>query len=121
MPRPGWERLLDGGPWFRGEGVYPLAAYSEFMPPPRLGPSPYGAVGPRPFVEGEPWGWQITEHEEAFELRPGLEQVAVQVVAALVHLGRGKPAHASDLSGGASPRSTPAEGYQSISSIRFGR
>jgi hypothetical protein len=63
------------------------------MPPPRLGPSPYGAVGPSPFVEGEPWGWQITEHEEAFELRPGLEQVAVQVVVALVHLGRGKPAH----------------------------
>jgi hypothetical protein len=54
---------------------------------------PYGATVPSPFAKGDPWGWQVTEHEEAFELRPGLEQVAGQVVKAMVHLGRGEPAH----------------------------
>ena len=41
MPAQGWKRLLAGAPWFRGAGNYPIAAYSEFMPPPRLGPKPY--------------------------------------------------------------------------------
>src|SRR5437762_2126388 len=37
MPTRGWKQLVAGWPWFRGEGSYPLPAYSEFMPPPRLG------------------------------------------------------------------------------------
>src|SRR5207244_13357437 len=36
MPTQGWKRLLDRWPWFRGEGRYPIAAYSEFMPPQRV-------------------------------------------------------------------------------------
>ena len=35
MTLSGWKQLLDGIPWFRGAGSYPIAAYSEFMPPPR--------------------------------------------------------------------------------------
>ncbi len=93
MPGPGWTRLVSGRPAFRGEGAFPIAAYSEFMPPPRLGISPYGATAPGPFAEGDPWGWRVAEHEEAFELRPGLEQVAAAVVGALARLGRGEPAH----------------------------
>ena len=37
MSVQGWKRLLQGRPWFRGEGSFPFPAYSEFMPPPRLG------------------------------------------------------------------------------------
>ena len=31
-------------PWFEGEGNYPIPAYSEFMPPPRVGRKPYGGT-----------------------------------------------------------------------------
>ena len=95
MPTSGWKRLLAGRPWFRGEGSYPIAAYSEFMPPPHLGLKPYPDAEPEPypFFQDDPFGWQVTEYEEALELRPGLGQVAGQVVTALVHLGHGRPAH----------------------------
>ena len=93
MAASGWKRLLAGRPWFRGQDSYPIAAYSEFMPPPRLGlkPYPFAEREPYPFFEDDPSGWQITEYEEALELRPGLERVAAQVVTALVHLGHGRP------------------------------
>lgn len=95
MPTSGWKRLLGGVPWFRGQDSYPLAAYSEFMPPPRLAlkPYPHAEPEPYPFFAGDPFGWQVTEYEEALELRPGLEQVASQVLTALAHLGNGQPAH----------------------------
>src|SRR5262249_39534249 len=56
-------------------------------------PYPHAELEPYPFFEGDPFGWQLTEYEEALELRPGLEQVAGQVVTALAHLGHGRPAH----------------------------
>jgi hypothetical protein len=95
MAATGWKRLLEGVPWFRGPGSYPLAAYSEFMPPPRLGRRPYPQAErePYPFFEGDPFSWQIAEYEEALELRPGMEHVAGQVVTSLAHLGHGRPAH----------------------------
>src|SRR5262245_26326143 len=95
MSTSGWKRLLEGVPWFRGPGSFPLAAYSEYMPPPRLGrkPYPYAEEEPYPFFGSDPFGWQIPEYEDALELRPGLEQVASQVVTALAHLGHGRPAH----------------------------
>jgi hypothetical protein len=84
-------------PWFQGEGNYPIAAYSEFIPPPRLSRKPYdwhtARGGPQPVHEADPWGWQVTEYEEAFHLQPGLEILGAQLVAALAHLGRGEPAH----------------------------
>jgi hypothetical protein len=45
------------------------------------------------FSEDDPWGWRVTEYEEAWELRPGLEALAQQLVGALVRLGQGKAAH----------------------------
>jgi hypothetical protein len=33
----GWPKLVDGYPWFVGEGRYPIPAYSEFMPAPCVG------------------------------------------------------------------------------------
>jgi len=93
MPVSGWKRLLAGAPWFRAEGAYPIEAYSEFVPPPRLGPKPYGTTGINPMPDGDPFGWAITEYEEAFELRPGLEKLAHRAVGAAAHLGCGDPAH----------------------------
>src|SRR4051794_5812413 len=93
MSSQGWMQLLEGWPWFRGEGSYPIPAYSEFMPPPRLVRKPYGASDPVLLAEDDPWGWPVTEYEEALTLRPGLEQVARQVVGKLVQLGRGDPEH----------------------------
>lgn len=94
MPAPGWKQLLAGTPWFQGADKYPIAAYSEFMPPPRLGRKPYGDfIDPFLFDAADPWGWHVTEYEEAVELRPGLENIASQVLGALAHLGHGERAH----------------------------
>lgn len=93
MPTEGWKRLVDGWPWFRGENSYPLAAYSEFMPSPRFGRKPYGWQDSLLFHEDDPFGWHVTEYEESFELRSGLEKIAQQIVGSLNHLGHGRPAH----------------------------
>jgi len=85
--------LLSDAPWYVGEGKYPIAAYSEFMPPPRLGRKPCGRIDSLLFSEDEPWGWHVTEYEEAFELQPGLRHLAAKLVSALHHLGHGEPAH----------------------------
>jgi len=93
MALQGWQRLLRGAPWFRGAGKYPLIAYSEFMPPPRFGRKPYNGsntVGPLP---DDPWGWPITEYEQALELEPGLRHLAAHLVRMMEHLGHGRPAH----------------------------
>ena len=92
MSAPGWKRLLAGAPWFRGEGTYPIAAYSEFLPPPRLGRRPYGSLDRHLFSGDDPWGWHVTEYEEFFELQPGMEAIARQIIDALVHLAEGRPA-----------------------------
>ncbi len=93
MPTPGWKQLIAGRPWFRGEGSYPLPAYSEFMPPPRMGPKPCDGDDAPLLTEGDAWGWPVSEYEEAFELRSGLEKVAQQVLGALIRLGQARPAH----------------------------
>ena len=97
MPEQGWKRLTAAAPWFRGAGKYPIAAYSEFMPPPRLGRKPYDRgedqVDADVFDGADPWGWKISEYEEALELQPGLLHLAEQLLGVLRHLGRGEPAH----------------------------
>jgi len=92
MSQEGWQRLLDNVPRPSKPGSLPIPAYSEFMPPPRIAWKPYGGPKPTPFAADDAFGWQITEYEEAVELRPGLAQVARQVVDAMVHLGHGRPA-----------------------------
>ena len=94
MTRQGWHRLLEGAPWFRGEGGFPIAAYSEFMPPPRLGPKPYDGCGPcEPLDPQDPFGWLVTEYEEAMELQPGMARLASHLVLTFEHLAHGRPAH----------------------------
>ena len=88
----GWKKLIEGFPWFVGEGAFPLPAYSEFMPAPRVGYSLYGERDEALFTPEDAFGWQVAEIEEEFELRPGLEHVAQQVIGHLVRLGQGQPA-----------------------------
>jgi hypothetical protein len=94
MASGGWKQLVAGVPWFQGEGSYPIPAYSEYMPAPRLGWKPYWQAHDSVlFADNDPWGWHVTEYEESFELCPGLEHLAHILLGALVHLGRGEPAH----------------------------
>jgi len=89
----GWKRLMTGYPWFRCKGCYPIAAYSEFMPPPRLGQKPYGKTDHRILKEEDPYGWYISEIEEENELNPGIEHIGHQIMSSIVKLGKGLPEH----------------------------
>ncbi|HEV2970003.1 MAG TPA: M28 family peptidase [Pirellulales bacterium] len=93
MPNDGWKQLLAGAAALEAAGKYPIAAYSEFMPPPRLGIKAYGGVDSQLCHEADPWGWHVTEYEEAFELQPGLELLARELLHVAHHLGRREPAH----------------------------
>jgi len=93
MVAMGWKRLLADGREFRRPGRFPIAAYSEFMPPPRLVRKPYGTEEPGPFSADDPSGWQVSEYEEALQLRPGMEHLAAELLHAMEHLGHGRPAH----------------------------
>ena len=89
----GWHRLIARDDCFRGAGRYPLDAYSEFLPPPRVGWKPYGGRGPDPelFAPDDPFGWHVGEFEEHLELRAGLVQVGRQVLWKLGRLLDGNP------------------------------
>src|SRR5579885_1697583 len=94
MALAGWKALVEGAPWFRGAGNYPIAAYSEYIPPPRTGILPYGLWnGTCCFSEEDVYGWPVSEFEEAQEIRPGLNHLAEHLVHALASLGRGQPVH----------------------------
>jgi len=91
--RQGWQRLFSEPPWHVGEERYPIAAYSEFMPPPRLGRKPGERIDSLLFMDDDLWGWHVTEYEEAFELQAGLGHLAEKLVSAMRLLGRGEPDH----------------------------
>jgi Peptidase family M28 len=91
METLGWNRILEGWPWFKGAGNYSISAYSEFMPPPLLGVSPYGSADPLFFKEEDPWQWPVTEYEEGFELSPGLAMIAQSLLKKMMRLANGRP------------------------------
>jgi hypothetical protein len=88
MAHVGWKRLLEGWPWFRGEGSYPILPNSEFMPPVRLGRKPYGCPDAIAFEDEDPWGWPVDEYEQEVILRPGLASIAAQLIGSLAELCR---------------------------------
>jgi hypothetical protein len=90
MSASGWKQLLEGAPWFRGPGKYPISAYSEFVPPPREVRKAYQEEV-NGIDEADFHGWPISEWEEADQLRPGLLHVGQVVVRALADLAHGKP------------------------------
>lgn len=93
MSLQGWKRLFADAGKAKQYRDYRIAAYSEFMPAPRVGVKPYCTRDAHLFAQDDPWGWPVTEAEEFFEFRLGLETIAHQVASALVHLGRGEVAH----------------------------
>ncbi len=87
MTATGWRALVRAEGLFHGEGRFPIAAYSEFMPPPRIGIKPSGAYEyESPFADGDPWGWQITFREQERELAPGLPLIGRQIVEHMMAL-----------------------------------
>jgi len=94
MAHQGWEQLFSDWSWARGEGRFPIAAYSEFMPPPRIGQKPYGCRElDSPFSADDPWGWRVSPEELAQELTPGFNILARQVLETIAELTSGKGAH----------------------------
>ena len=72
-----WTQFFKGEAPFEGRNRFHLNAYSEFMPPPRLGINPYtGEFDPRLLDPQRPSHWRIPEVQEICELRPGLEHIA---------------------------------------------
>jgi hypothetical protein len=88
----GWQRLIPPDNCFEGEGAYRIDAYSEFLPPPRVGWKPYEGHHPDPelFHDEDPHGWYVSEFAEARELQPGLIQIGKQVIGKLARLADGK-------------------------------
>ncbi len=103
----GWQKMLSGYPWFRCNGCYPITAYSEFMPPPKLGYKPYGEPDHSILSEDDPYGWKITELEEEYELKPGIEHIGQQIMSNLLKLGKGLPQHFISGHGGENLRNNP--------------
>ena len=103
----GWQKLLTGTPWLNVDGSYPLTAYSEYMPPPKLGRKPLGKVDYGLFPENDPYGWLITEMEEEYELRPGIEHVGRQIMSGLMRLGKGLTEHVIHGHGGLNLKDNP--------------
>ena len=93
MAEQGWQKLLAGYPWFEGEGNYPIPAYSEYMPPPRLGRKAYGSIDHTLYREDDPCGWHVTEYEEALELQPGMAWIAEELLHIARRLGDRDLAH----------------------------
>lgn len=90
MLEEGWGRLFDDWSWAHGEDRFPIPAYSEFVPPPRIGQKPYGSdeVG-SPFSHDDPWGWRIPARELEQELTAGLAVIARQLIEAIAALAIG--------------------------------
>ncbi len=93
MAALGWQELIPPEDCFRGEDKFRIDAYSEFMPPPRVGWKPYATqpINPQLFSEDDPFGWYVTELEETRELQPGLLHIAKQVLGKLARSVDGDP------------------------------
>jgi hypothetical protein len=93
MARGGWSSLIPREDALPGSGAFRIDAYSEYVPPPRVGWKPYqpGWVSPHLFSPEDPFGWKVHEFDEALELQPGLHQIARQLMTRLKWLQDGNP------------------------------
>jgi hypothetical protein len=89
----GWQKMLEGYPWFNCDGCYSITAYSEFMPSPMVGRKPLGETDRVLFSDDDPFSWHIAEIEEEYELRPGIEHAGHQIMNNLIKLGKGLTEH----------------------------
>jgi hypothetical protein len=93
MARAGWSNLIPRKGQFQGSGAFHIDAYSEYLPPPRVGWKPYGPVPVNRYVfsADDPFGWHVHEFDEVLELQPGLHQIAKQLMTRLKRLQEGNP------------------------------
>src|SRR5262249_55190520 len=93
MARAGWSKLIPPPGDFQGSDAFRIDAYSEYVPPPRVGWKPYGPVPVNQYVfsADDAFGWQVHEFDEALELQPGLHQIARQLLTQLKRLQDGNP------------------------------
>ncbi|HEX4591946.1 MAG TPA: hypothetical protein VH120_18555, partial [Gemmataceae bacterium] len=93
MARAGWPKLIPSRDGLQTNDAFRIDAYSEFVPPPRVGWKPYGPVPVNRYVfaPDDPHGWLVHEFDEALELQPGLHQVARQLMTRLKRLQEGNP------------------------------
>ena len=91
MSHTGKNRLIENCS-FKQYSKYPLTAYSEFMPSVHFASRALDRNTKGFFQKDIPLEFLITEYEEAFELQPGLENIAHQILHALSHLAKGETA-----------------------------
>src|SRR5262245_47321764 len=93
MASAGWSKLLPREGDSRGPGAFRIDAYSEYVPPPRVGWKPYGPVpiNSQVFSPDDPFGWKVHEFDEAPKLNPGLRQIARQLLGRLKRFQEGNP------------------------------
>jgi hypothetical protein len=93
MARSGWQKLIPSEEDFQGSSACRIDAYSEYLPPPRVGWKPYGQVrvNNQMFSPEDPFGWKVHEFDEALELQPGLYHIARQLLTRLKRLQDGNP------------------------------
>jgi hypothetical protein len=103
----GWQKMLESYPWFNCDECYPITAYSEFMPSPLVGRKPLGEIDRVLFSDDDPFGWHITEIEEEYELRPGIEHAGHQIMNNLIKLGKGLTEHYIHGHGGENLKDNP--------------
>lgn len=94
MGHAGWHELIPSENPFQSPGAFRIDAYSEYLPPPRVGWKPYGPVplNRQQFAPDDPYGWKVHEFDETLELQPGLHQIARQLLTRLKRLQDGDPA-----------------------------
>ena len=93
MARAGWSHLIPQENCFQDASAFRIDAYSEYMPPPRVGWKPYGPVrvNSQLFSPDDPFGWKVHEFDETLELQPGLYHIARQLMTRLKRLQDGNP------------------------------
>ena len=92
MTGQGWHKLLTDVPRYGEANPCRILAYSEMMPAPLIGWLPYGTDHPAPSRPDNPHAWLVSEREQVFELGPGLQHIARQLLSALQLLDREQPA-----------------------------
>jgi len=103
----GWQKMLEGYPWLNSEGRFPITAYSEFMPSPLVGRKSLGEIDHVLFSDDDLFGWHISEIEEEYELKPGIEHIGHQVMADIIKLGKGITEHYIQGHGGENLKDNP--------------
>lgn len=89
----GWHKFLNDYPLHNHYKEIHILAYSEFMPSPKVGLSPYGDIDYLTFSDDDDFGWKISEMEEEMELKPGMNDIGKILLKQIHNLGMGLPAH----------------------------